>query len=124
MVDDQRDHEEETANRAAMAAEANAERAAERAHMAAQPERTEEIYINGRRVWAFLPVKQEHWIDHYLILVEAPGNGMEYATARVNSLADTEWYAGEYHHTWDRALASLYRRAGVIGKWTENRIKA
>jgi hypothetical protein len=85
------------------------------------------VFINDQRVWAFVPVVETDgfvgvpYVARYFIVAESPYVSGEYLSAQLNSLADDEWYASENHPTLDRALVSMYRRAGVIGKWMENR---
>lgn len=90
-----------------------------------------EIHINGHRVWAFLPIVKvdpfttvRAFIAGYLIVAERETISGSYITGQINSLADDEWFGECPHATLDHALASLYRRAGVIGQWTENRISS
>jgi hypothetical protein len=111
-MDDQRDYAEETANRAAMAAEANAAWVEERAFLAAQPERDPHPMFNGMPVLAMLPVHTDYAVPAYhLIVVDRgiPSSG-RYATVQVRTLADDSWSDAGYHNTPAAALVDMYRR--------------
>lgn len=69
--------------------------------------------LNGCELLAF--ARQSGYRDVLMVVVD---RGFQlkadrYVTAYVNSLDDVEWFAGEYHNTYEDAVRRMVVRTGI-----------